>query len=135
METPSGSFYGGGYPLTPTYTLNAAAMTPPRTPSSAAGQRSQNININQKLDLMLSLFMEQKKTVEETKATTDELQKQVGVLSSGMTELKNKVDAAHTQTTNGSRKKIPPHISVSRLCSTLVFMQAFIIIGICKKTS
>ena len=112
METPSGSFYGGGYPLTPKYTLNAVAIMPPRTPSSAAGQRSQNININQKLNLMLSLFMEQKKTVEETKATTDELQKQVCVLSSD--------DATHTQTTNGSRKKIPPHISVSRLCSTLV---------------
>lgn len=109
MDPPAGSFYGhsGGYSLTPTYSLNGPAMTPPTTPS-ASGQRSQTININQKLDLMLSMFMEQKKTVEDTKSVTDELQKQVVSLSSDMGEVKNKMENMSTiASTSGNRKKNP----------------------------
>lgn len=59
METPAGCFYGGGYSMAPAFPLSgSAAMTPPSTPS-AAGVRAQN----QKLDLMLSMFTEQKKTI------------------------------------------------------------------------
>lgn len=90
----------------------SSAMTPPTTPSTA-GQRSHNININQKLDLML---MEQKKTVEDTKTTADELQKQVVSLSSDLAEMKNKVESvSRTPSAGGVRKKIPPQLSVGIL--------------------
>lgn len=106
MEPPAGSFYGGGYTLTPPY--GPANITPPTTPSLAS-QRTQNININQKLDLMLSLFMEQKKTVEDTKAITGDLQKQVVSLSSDLGEVKDKVEnmSSATSTSMGGSKKNP----------------------------
>ena len=86
METPAGSFYRGGYSLTPTLPSSTLALTPPATPSSS--RRS----LDQKLDFMISMFMDQKKTVEDTKAVTDELQKQVVSLSSEMLEVKNIVE-------------------------------------------
>ncbi len=110
METPTGSFYRGGCSLTPTL---SSAMTPPTTPSSR--HHSQNINMNQKLDLMLSMFMEQKQTAEETKVATAELQKHVVSLSSELLEVKDKVNdlSTSTQGTNATRKKIPPQLSGS----------------------
>ena len=87
MDTPSGSFYRGGYSLTPTL---PPARASPSTPS-AAGHHTHTANMNQKLDLMLSMFMEQKKTAEETKVSTDELKNQVIALSSEMLEMKSKV--------------------------------------------
>ena len=112
MDPAAGSFYGGGFSLPPTY----SSMTPPTTPSTSGGHRSQNININQKLDLMLSMFMEQKKTVDDTKATTDALQKHVLSLSTEVTEVKTKVESMSsisTSSAGGTRKKIPPQLSVS----------------------
>ena len=75
-------------------------MTPPTTPSTSGGHRSQNININQKLDLLLSMFMEQKKTVDDTKATTDALQKHVLSLSTEVTEVKTKVESMSSISTS-----------------------------------
>lgn len=114
MDPVAGAFYGGGFSLAPTY----SAMTPPSTPSTSGGQRTQNININQKLDLMLSMFIEQKKTADETKATTDALQKHVLSLSTEVTEVKAKVESmssVSTPSAGGIRKKIPPQLSVSIL--------------------
>lgn len=64
---------------------------------------------------MLSMFMEQKKTAEDTKTSTEELQKQVTSLSSELLEVKSKVENLSTtaRTTNASRKKIPPEVSAS----------------------
>lgn len=115
MATPAGSFYQGGYSLTPTFSANSSVMTPPSTPSSS-GHHSQNININQKLDLMLSMFMEQKKTAEDTKIATDELQKKVTSLSSELLDVKSKVEdlsSVNARSTTTTRKKIPPELSTS----------------------
>lgn len=111
----TGSFYGGsGLSLTPTYgSIDAPAMTPPSTPSFLSGQRSQSININQKLDLMLSMFMEQKNAIEETKATTEQLQKQFTSLSSDMAEVKGKMESISSAPKVIGKKKIPSQLSVS----------------------
>lgn len=94
--------------MTPTY--NNSAMTPPTTP----GLGSQNVNIGQKLDLMLAMFTEQKKTVEDTKATADDLQKHVVSLSSDLTEMKTKVERWRVCPALQAlvEQKIPWHLSV-----------------------
>ena len=58
-----GLFYRGGHSVTPTL---PPAMASPSTPL-ASGHHMQTININQKLYLVLSMIMEQKKATEETR--------------------------------------------------------------------